>query len=148
VLELNVHWAGFQGIDFDRKKIRHSLRQAGREVQRSARRLIAHKAISAAGDYPGKQSGQLQRAIKSKVSKYGFLVRVAPQKTATMTAFYPAFLHYGIRNKAGHRGQQSKSGSWRIAPRANFMQDALNERRHRIRELLREALQRALVPRK
>ncbi|MCC7005892.1 MAG: HK97 gp10 family phage protein [Ottowia sp.] len=148
--ELNVLLQGYTRIDFDKKKIRKVMRKMGRDVQREARRLVARKAISSAGAYPGKQTGRLQRSIKSKVSKSGFLVRIAPQKSSEMKDFYPAFLYYGVTGQARRKDQKAptQTGRWRIAPRANFMQEALDQRRAVVRAELRDVLRNTLVPRK
>ncbi|MCC7005067.1 MAG: HK97 gp10 family phage protein [Ottowia sp.] len=150
MFELNVLLQGYTRIDFDKKKIRKVMRKMGRDVQREARRLVARKAISSAGAYPGKQTGRLQRSLKSRVSKSGFLVRIAPQKSSEMKDFYPAFLYYGVTGKARRKDQkaQTQTGRWRIAPRANFMQEALDQRRAVVRAELRDVLRDALVPRK
>lgn len=150
MIELNIQIDGFKRIDFNKKKIRQTLRSAGRGIQRSARRLIAHKSISGADDYPGKKTGRLQRSIQYKVSRSGFLVKIAPQKISGMEAFYPAFLFYGVTHKSHQANHQTpnKNRVWRIAPRANFMQDALMERRSAVKHELHNALLDALIPRR
>lgn len=135
MLELNVKLAGFSRIDFDKKKIRKTMRLLGRDVQKDARRLVSRRAISGAGEYPGRQTGRLWRAIKYKVSKPGFLVKVMPAKTAGMKDYYPAFLRYGSKSRD-------------LAPRKNYMTDALDNRRSMARGALSNALRDSLVPRK
>ena len=135
MLEVNVKFEGFSKIDFDRKKIRKTMRVLGRDVQKEARRLVARRAISGAGEYPGKQTGRLWRAVKYKVSKPGFLVKIMPQKTADMKDYYPAFLLYGSKKRD-------------LAPRKNYMTDALESRRSTARGALRNALIDSLKPRK
>lgn len=134
--EVNAKLEGFGRIDFDRSKIRKALRKEGREVRKIARRLVARRAISGAGQYPGRQSGALMRSIKEHVSRPGFMVVIRPTKTAEMGKdFYPAFLQYGIRRH-------------RIAPRGNYMTDALEARKNNARAALKAALQDALIPRR
>lgn len=135
MLEINVKLDGFSRIDFDRKKIRKTMRMLGRDVQKEARRLVARRAVSGAGEYPGRQTGRLWRAIKYKVSKPGFLVKIMPGKTADMKDFYPAFLLYGSKKRD-------------LAPRKNYMTDALENRRSVARGALRNALMDSLKPRK
>lgn len=135
MLEINVKLAGFSRIDFDKKKIRKTMRTLGRDVQKEARRLVARRAISGAGEYPGRQTGRLWRAIKYRVSKPGFLVKIMPGKTADMKDFYPAFLLYGSKKRD-------------LAPRKNYMTDALDNRRSVARGALRNALMDSLKPRK
>ncbi len=135
MFEVNVKFEGFSRIDFDKKKIRKTMRVLGRDVQKTARRLVARRAISGAGEYPGRQTGRMWRAIKYKVSKPGFLVKVMPEKTSDMQDYYPAFLLYGSKKRD-------------LAPRKNYMTDALESRRDVVRSALRNALQDSLVPRK
>lgn len=152
-LETNVTIDGFDRIDFDKKKIRKALSGLGIQIRNEARRLVARRAISGAGDYPGKKTGALRRSIKHKVSRSGFMVVIRPEKTAEMGKdFYPAYLHYGVRRHRSlllakqHRRQPE--GPYRIAPRRNFMTDVLEGRREVVRHVLRIALQDSLIPRK
>lgn len=142
---------GFSRIDFDGRKIRKAIQTEGRAVQKAARRLVARRAVSGGGQYPGRATGTLQRAIKLRIFQSGFLAVLQPEKTAEMGAdYYPAFLHYGVTGQArrsDHRAQ-AKSGKWRVEPRKNYMVDALVSRRERVRAALRSALQDALIPRK
>ncbi|MBC7209313.1 MAG: hypothetical protein H5U33_02210, partial [Pseudomonas sp.] len=87
--------------------------------------------------YPVNRSGATTDSIGYKVSRSGFLVRVAPSKTASMRAFYPAYLHYGVRRKSG--------GGWRIKPRDNYMTDALVDSRDEVRRILQQAFSAALL---
>ncbi|SAL20667.1 hypothetical protein AWB70_01058 [Caballeronia cordobensis] len=142
-VEVHVGWTGHTRIDFDKKKIRKVMRARGRDIQKEARRLVARRAVSAPGEYPGRDTGTLWRSIKSKVSRSGFLVRIAPQKTPEMGGdFYPAFLWYGVRRKGGDEGS-----AWRIDPRANYMTEALDRRREVSQSTIKAALQDALIPR-
>lgn len=135
MLEINVKLDGFSRIDFDKKKIRKTMRMLGRDVQKEARRLVARRAVSGAGEYPGRQTGRLWRAIKYKVSRPGFLVKIMPTKTVDMKDYYPAFLRYGSKSR-------------NLAPRKNYMTDALESRRSTARGALRNALIDSLKPRK
>ena len=49
---------GFRNIDYDPRALRKPLRAAGNEVRKIARTLIARRAVSEAGQYPGKQTGR------------------------------------------------------------------------------------------
>lgn len=144
-----LHISGFDQfdkLDFDKREIRKSMVKVGRLIQKTARKKVAG-GPSAAGDYPGKGSGRLQRSIKSRVSRSGFMVKVAPDKVDGMTGFYPAYLWYGVRRGVrrgkGHRARQAV-GSWRVAPRANYMVDALAERQSDVKTLLGDGLARGL----
>lgn len=134
MFDVHAEISGFSRIDFDKKKIRKALRIEGRAVQKIARKLASKKLLDSNGSYPAKQTGRLVRSIKVKVSRPGFLVKIAPQKTADMKDFYPAFLFYG-------------SKKINLAPRQNYMTDALDARRESARSAILNALQGALIPR-
>ena len=134
MFDVHAEISGFSRIDFDKKKIRKALRIEGRAVQKIARKLASKKLLDSKGSYPAKQTGRLVRSIKVKVSRPGFLVKIAPQKTADMKDFYPAFLFYG-------------SKKINLAPRQNYMTDALDARRESARSAILNALQGALIPR-
>ena len=167
----SVFWEGHSYLDFDRRQIRKAMRAIGADIRKVARKKIARRAVSSAGEAPGKLTGTLQRAVKHRVSKSGLLVSIRPEKTAAMGKdFYPAFLNAGVRQGSAmkrlapgeglgvsnrrRRGQRAEekaaraAGGWRIAPRANYMVEALEERRENARQVLAGALQNALIARK
>lgn len=151
-IEVNVRLAGHERIDFDRKSVRKALRIEGSAVRKEARRLVSRRAVSGGGENPGRETGALWRSIKSKVSRSGFLVKIAPQKTPEMGEdFYPAYLFYGVRRGAqrgrSHARRADNGSGWRIEPRNNFMIQALDRRRSGARVALEAALKDALVPR-
>lgn len=136
-------------LDFDKKEIRKAMRMAGKEVQTVAKRLVSRKQTSKRDQYPGKRKGILQRSIKYKVSRSGFLVVIKPFKTAAMGKdFYPAYLWYGVRRGAkrgkSHKAEASGGNGWRIAPRKNYMQDALYQKQGRVKAILISRFQKAL----
>lgn len=122
-------------IDYDRKAMRKALREGAAQVRKEARRIVSRRAISAAGDFPGLQTGALKRAIGivSKGSKGGW-IKVGVKKSKEMTDFYPAFLFYG-------------SAKINLARRGNFITAALAAKRESVRGQIRDALQHSLVPR-
>lgn len=134
-LETNVTIDGFSRIDFDGRVVRKSMRKLGRDHQKEARRLVARRAISGGGEYPGRMTGRLWRAIKYKVSRSGFMVVIRPDKTSEMDFFYPAVLYSGSEKR-------------NIAARKNYMTDALDNRESQSRAVLRNTLRDALIPRK
>lgn len=155
----SVFWQGHSHLDFDRRQIRKAMRKIGTDVRKEGRRLVARQSIaisiknygafsalnyswvsSGAGEMPNKRSGLLQKSINFRVSKPGLLVSIRPDKVEGMKDFYPAFLNYGVKRKRG--------SGWRIAPRANYMEEALNNRKTAARETLSDALQNALIARK
>lgn len=138
-------WDSFRKLDFKKGEIRKGMRAAGRAVQLAARKRI--RKGKAQGDYPAGQSGVLSRSIQVKVSRPGFMVRVAPQKTPAMGRdFYPAYLFYGVTGKKARkdRRSQAKDGKWRVKPRGNYMADALEEQAGNVRATLTTAFAAAL----
>lgn len=123
---------GHSRIDFNKKRVRRAMRQAGGIVRKAARRLVSRRGVSGAGEYPGRDSGVLMRSIQVKVSRSGFMARVQPFKTAAMQEFYPAFLHYGTPT---------------MDERENFMVDALDSTQAATRSVIREGLFSSLEPR-
>lgn len=117
-----------RNIYFDPKAMRRAMTLSGKLVQKDARTRVNRKARSQKGEYPGRMTGRLSRSIKYKVSRPGFLVVIRPEKDAGFGngEFYPAFLHYGVRNfrKQNHR-KHATSTPFRIEPRENYMADAL-----------------------
>jgi len=169
-VEVNVTIAGHSRIDFDKKKVRRALLKEGRAVQRIARRLVARKAVSEAGQYPGKQTGALQKSIKLKAGSGGFWVKVAPYRTPEIGPdFYPAYLNYGVkaggrikklapgqgvgksnrRRRGGREAllEQRRASAFSLAPRANYLVDGLATRRDQSRAAIQAALRDALIPR-
>lgn len=139
-------WEGFdRALDFDKKQVRAGMRRAGRIVVKDAQGRISGSPGSGAGDYPGMRTGRMYRAIRAKVSRSGFMVKIMPNMPAGAKGYYPGYLYYGVRRQAartrGHRRQAS--GPYRIAPRKNFMADALDARQSEVRDVLGEALRKA-----
>ncbi len=131
---LDVMLTGHSMIDFDKRKVRKALNSGAAEVRKAARRLVSRRAISNPGDFPGRDSGALMRSIKvyARGTRGGW-VKVGPTKTAEMSVFYPAFLFYGTSNG--------------LVKRANFMAEALDQKREGVRSNIRTALSAALQPR-
>lgn len=172
MFEVNATITGFSRIDFDRKKIRKALRAEGRKIQKEARSLVARRVISNPGEFPGKSSGQLARSIQVKLSRPGFLVKIAPfNKSNSMKDFYPAFLFYGVKNhgsvkpllpgkgvgksnrrrrgeRASLMASRSANDNYVVKPRENYMAEALSRRREASRAAILNALQDSLIPRK
>ncbi|UXZ20665.1 hypothetical protein KZH41_19290 [Pseudomonas sp. YeP6b] len=151
-----LHVEGFEKFDreaFDKKKIRAGMRKAGRLVTKKAQMNLA----LARGDagYPRVRTGRLLKSITFKVSRSGFMVKVAPAKTSDMQAFYPAYLHYGVKQGSRVRGRPSlsrrarraradliaarRAGGWRINPRDNYITDALQDSSAGVQRILRTA---------
>lgn len=130
-----LHWGvKFDGPlktpDFDRKVMRKHLGKMGREVAKIGRKLVSKKAVSEPGQYPGKDTGTLQKSIKAKVSKSGFSVGIRPYpQYFNGGPYYPAFVYYGHRapnteTAAEARSHKKRTGKKVAAPRKNFVADA------------------------
>ncbi len=162
-----IHIDGFDSFErdaFNRSKVRAGFRKAGRIVARRAQLNLA--LARGAQNYPLPRTGELVQSVNFRVSRAGFLVRVAPDKTAGMKDYYPAYLYYGVRaggrvgraapgagvgkSNRRRRGERAaalaaRAGSgWRIAPRANYMADALQDESQRVRDVLTAAFAAAL----
>jgi len=162
-----LHFEGYDSLPrdiFDKKKIRAGMRKAGRLVMQKAQMNLA----LARGEegYPVNRTGATLESISFKVSRSGFLVRVAPRKTSAMPEFYPAYLHYGVkkgrrpgklapgkgkgrknRRAAGARARlvaERAAGEWRIEPRDNYMADALQDSKTDVQAILSAAFAAAL----
>lgn len=131
-LSVKAEVFGLTRIDFDKKIIKRTLRSEAGAVRKVARRLLSRRAVSVAGQAPGRASGVLMRSIKVKLGSGGFWAKVAPRKTNEMKVFYPAFLYYGTKN---------------IAKRENYMAFALETRREAAQAAISGALRVALKPR-
>lgn len=157
-----LHFEGFDSFKrdaFDKRKIRAGMRKAGKLVtQRAQMNLALGKGQDG---YPVNRTGETLQSIKFKVSRSGFLVKIAPHKTSAMKSFYPAYLHYGVkkgtrlralapgkglgrsnRRARGARAdliQARQAGGWRIAPRDNYMTDALQDSKSDVQAILAAA---------
>lgn len=155
-----MHVEGFDNFHrdaFDKRKLRAAFRKVGRLVE-----VRSQLNLSLAGgsvNYPRIRKGVLRSSIQTKVSRSGFMVKIMPQRVAGMSAYYPAYLHYGVKQGArvrGTGGQRRKrgerqalidarrSGAWRIAPRDNYISDALEDEANRVRSVLSAGFAAAL----
>ena len=164
-----LHIEGFDTFErsrdvFDTRQVRAGFRAAGRVVTARARANII-KANGATG-YPVNRTGTLLNGINFRVMPSGFMVKVHVEKTAAMGEFYPAYLYHGVRWGSaikklkpgeGHgvsnrrlRGERAaalearKASGFMIAPRKNYISDALRDSTPRVREILTAAFARAL----
>lgn len=121
---------GYRKIDYDPKALKQPLRKSGNAVRKIARKMISRKAVSEAGQFPGKQTGEMAKSIKVKVSKSGYSVAVYPTKTQAMPAYYPAFVVYGHRapySETEARSHKQRAGKKVAAPRKNFVPEAADK---------------------
>ena len=131
-ININIKVEGFDRIIFEKRELKKAIRRGGAVVRAEARRLIAHRAISAAGEFPGFDSGAMSRSIQVRVGAGGGYAKVMPFRTPEMKQdFYPAFLFYGTS-----RG---------LAPRKNFMVAALDNKQAMIRSAIAASLVKSLM---
>lgn len=158
-------------IDYDRRLLRRAMAKGAGEIRKEARRQVARRVISAPGENPGLQTGTLRRAI-GVVSKgtWGGWIKIGVKKPPQMKEFYPAFLFYGVkklgkiqrlapgegrgssnRRRRGDRAalvaERRANTGFFVAPRNNYMVDALNAKRDVVKQIIQDALKNALVPR-
>lgn len=164
-VEINMpRW--LEKLDFDQKSVRKVILKEAREVRKIARRLVARRALSNAGEFPGRETGALMRSIKvfGGRGKSMFAV-IRPHKTAEMEIFYPKLLLVGSkarlkklapgegRGKSNRRGRDERvkalaeraaSDNYIIEPRANYMEEAMNRRRYAAREAIEAAVKASI----
>lgn len=132
MLDATITVEGFDRIIFKKAELKRAIRFGGAVVRREARRLISRRAVSAAGEFPGRDSGAMMRSIRVKVGSGGGYAVVSPYKTAEMTGeFYPALLMSGT--------------SHGLKPRKNFMKSALDNKQAVIRAAISASLAKSLV---
>jgi len=162
-----LHVEGFDNWErdaFDKKEIRKGMRKVGLLITQRAQMNLA----LARGEegYPVNRTGATLESITFKVSRAGFMVKVAPHKTSRMEEFYPAYLHYGVKKgprlgklapgkgkgKSNRRAAGARAaalaaraaGEWRIKPRDNYMADALQDSKSEVQAILSAAFAAAL----
>nr|DAJ51210.1 MAG TPA: Putative head tail adaptor [Caudoviricetes sp.] len=143
----------FDFPDFDVKTMKKGLREIGQRIAKISRQKVSTKGVSEPGEYPGRTSGTLRRAIRRDVSKSGFSVTVKTKKTRAMNdVFYPAFVFYGhrgpkTRNERDNVGHKTTDGEKVAGPRLNWITDAVEEYgTHRIIANLNELMDTAIIP--
>lgn len=161
---LHVDFKQPEEMEFNRARLRRAFVQIGRVYMRDARRLVMRRGRSAPGENPGYQTGRLARSIGYYVpvklpsfwpdgqdfpnQKNGQGNRRFPEGSA----YYPAFLYYGVRHaaygmsKKDKRQKKQHSSRWRLAPRNNFMVETLEKNRSWTRYFLARELRKSLKP--
>ena len=128
--------------DIDRKSLRPYLRQIGAAIRKSARKRASARRVSKKGEYPGKQSGATVKAIKVKLFKSGYGLKVVqdvPQNariTDERWRYYPAFLRFGVKR----RSKGEKQESWRIEPRRDYVADAAEEHQAKAMDIVMQGI--------
>ena len=120
----------FTFADFDPRVLKKGFRKVGAEVRKIAKKEVSKKAVSRAGDFPGRDTGTLRKSIKAKVSRSGFSVGVASYKVTGMDVYYPAFVYWGHRapgeDMKDGKSDKKQHGKKRVgtkvaAPRKNYI---------------------------
>ncbi|MBL4763498.1 MAG: hypothetical protein JKY93_12480 [Gammaproteobacteria bacterium] len=102
---IKIEELGVFDVDFDLLKA--GLKTQGKAVETLARRLVARNVVSQAGESPGKQSGKLQKTIKSKMFRNGMGVYIT-HKLKNDDDRYPFMLVHGtptIKSRADYIGK-------------------------------------------
>lgn len=148
-------------LQFDKKQLKKTMRQAGNEVAAAARALIRRSQgggrtyyrdgtryeASAPGQAPGSVSGALLRGIKVRPFKSGEGVAIRD------SVFYSLFLERGAKGggRKGGRGARNRRGkaqTTRVLMPRPFLSAALGQRSTSLQERLREAVQQGIAFRK
>ncbi|GCK38883.1 putative phage protein [Escherichia coli] len=162
---LHVDFKQPEEMEFNRARLRRAFVQIGRVYMRDARRLVMRRGRSAPGENPGYQTGRLARSIgyyvpRKSSRRSGLMVRISPNQKNGQgnrrfpegSAYYPAFLYYGVRHaaygmsKKDKRQKKQHSSRWRLAPRNNFMVETLEKNRSWTRYFLARELRKSLKP--
>ncbi|WP_051378327.1 hypothetical protein [Derxia gummosa] len=150
---IHVNAYGLEKLDFKRGPLRKAIRREARAVAKAARQLVARTAVSRPGEYPGKDTGALQKSITAKPSKSGMSAAIFPDRnllgiSPSDDGYYPAILYYGVRvgahRRRDHQKQHDNGADWRIAPRSNYVLDAAIAREMQIRDAITEAMAEGL----
>ncbi|MGQ3663180.1 hypothetical protein [Citrobacter braakii] len=166
---VHVDFVGDTRVDFDRRKVRKAFKTIGQAIQQDARDRVSSRRGSLPGQDPGWESGKLYRSIGYFIpsmtkNRPGFMVKISPnqRKGKGMTPlargeeYYPADLFFGVKRgakrvydehgKRSHKKGAAGGSGWRIKPRANYMVEALNDKRNWTEKVLFNALKSAVKP--
>ena len=114
--------------EFEPKRMKRAMRTVGQVMRKDARRLVARRAVSAPGAFPGRVTGDLLKSVRFKLSRSGWSVKVASYRTEAMKAkdtFYPAILIHG---------------SAHLAPRGDYIEATYQARQDWVREQVSSSL--------
>ena len=88
---------GLLHTDLDRKTVMTGLADVNKKWRQTAKRLLSTKGVSKPGEFPGKKTGRMRRAVKihkaKKTEKMWVRTQVDSFKDVPM--WYPAPLTYG-----------------------------------------------------
>ncbi len=124
---------GLDAMGFERKVVMRGLTDAARPVRLLAKKMLAKRRVSKAGEVPGRRTGTMWRHVKihKSKSKDKFWTRVQIDTIKTAKTWYPAPLMYG-------------SPALGILPRRDAVWDAGAQLDSATREIVARSLQRAI----
>ncbi len=130
---LHVDFKQPEEMEFNRARLRKAFVQIGRVYMRDARRLVMRRGRSAPGENPGYQTGRLARSIgyyvpRKSSRRSGLMVRISPNQKNGQgnrrfpegSAYYPAFLYYGVRYAAYGMSKKDKRQKSSIHPAGSW----------------------------
>lgn len=120
--------------DIDVKAFRPKLRLIGRAMVKQARHKVSKVGTSKPGEYPGRQTGKLRKAIKYRLFKSGFGLVLMQGMPDGVQEFYPSFLRYGAKRKRGGLLQARK----------NYIEDTGTTNKEFAFQVVREAIDESL----
>ena len=141
--------------DVDRKELRKHLRPPAAGLAKAAKKLVGTRGVSKPGDFPGLQTGTMQKSITPIFWKSGWGVTIAPKTKKILSvkeAYYPAFVVYGhraprTRTAQDNRRHRATAGVKVAKPRANFMVAAVDVfGKSKIQKALDEMLENSIKP--
>lgn len=148
VVSVGIKEMGGGAIVFERKYMRKGMIQAAREVKKEGKRLVNSRAVSKPGEAPGRKTGTLFKSIDYDIGSRGLYAVVKPYKDAgfTKSEFYPAFLHHGVHWPPRRKDHSAHpvGTPFRVMPRSNYLKQALENSEDRVRQVILEAVKRAL----
>lgn len=120
--------------DINVKAFRPKLRLIGRTMVKQARHKVSKVGVSKPGEYPGRQTGKLRKAIKYRLFKSGFGLVLMQGMPDGAEEFYPSFLRYGAKRKRGGV----------LKARKNYIEDTGRMNRDYAFQVVREAIDESL----
>lgn len=120
--------------DIDVKAFRPKLRLIGRTLVKQARHKVSKVGTSKPGEYPGRQTGKLRKAIKYRLFKSGFGLVLMQGMPDGAQEFYPSFLRSGAKRKRGGLLQARK----------NYIEDTGTTNKEFAFQVVREAIDESL----
>lgn len=124
---------GLSYPDFDKRVMKRELKAVRKPLRKRAQELVSKRGISRPGEYPGRRTGALRKAVWTRTSKSGFSIALYESADRIKKgAFYPAFVYYGHRGPhtstaMDARQHKRRAGRKAAAPRGNWIVGASEE---------------------